>query len=105
MAEHAEIELIAEKIVNANTAPDAVVGVSARDDLGWDGDPIVRVSIVIKDEISNGLRGEDSLNILMQLRDGLATSGDDRFPIIDYATPSELAIERDSLAADDDYPA
>jgi hypothetical protein len=102
MASISEIERIAKEVANANTAPNAVVSVSAIDDLGWDGDPIVRVSIVIDDDAINKLDGEAGIGILRGLIDRFRDIEENRFPIIDYATPQELEAEK-ALAVDDDY--
>jgi hypothetical protein len=103
MTAESDIVRITTDVVNANTTPDSVVSVSLQDALGWSGDPILKVTIVIQDE--NVLRDEVPLNILSQLRDGLERIGESRFPIIDYATPKELAAERQNESVDDDYPA
>ncbi len=103
MASIQEIERIAKEVASANTAPEAVVSVAARDDLGWDGDPIVRVSIVIADDAIDTLNGEAGILIRRGLTERFAKIGEDRFPIIDYATPRELEAEK-SLGGDDDYP-
>lgn len=103
MAEHAQIERIAQDVVNANTAPDSVVSVSTRDALDWTGDSIVRVSIVLTEESAEKLRNDTPLNILTQLIAGLENAGETRFPIIDYATPAELSDEALAASENDDY--
>jgi hypothetical protein len=103
MTADSDIVRVTTEVVNANTAPGSVVSVSLQDGLGWSGDPILKVTIVINDE--NVLHDEIPLNILTQLRDGLESIGESRFPIIDYATPKELAAEHYNASVDDDYPA
>ena len=100
MVEHVQIERIARDVVNANTAFDSVVSVSSRDGLDWTGDPIVRISIVVKPEAADVLTGKAPLNILTGISDQLMAIGEDRFPILDYATTADL--EADLEAADDD---
>jgi hypothetical protein len=94
MVEQAEIERIAKDVVCANTSPDVVVSVSSKEDQGWTGDPILRVSVVIKEGSSDRFRDEIPLKILTELRERLEIAGEARFPILDYATPAELAAEQ-----------
>ncbi len=97
MTDLAEIERITQGVVDANTAPGTTVSVSSKPAIDWTGDPILEVSIVIKPEGEALLIGQTPLNILTQLSDRLMDVGEDRFPIIDYATTAELeAVDVDS---------
>lgn len=96
MAENAEIERIAQDVVNANTVTNAVVSVHSRPSVDWTGDPIIRISIVVRPEAEAALTGETPLNILTRISDQLMGVGEERFPIIDYATTADME------AADDD---
>uniref|UniRef100_Q07UH8 Uncharacterized protein n=1 Tax=Rhodopseudomonas palustris (strain BisA53) TaxID=316055 RepID=Q07UH8_RHOP5 len=96
MADNAEIEQITREIVNANTMPDAVASVRSRPAVDWTGDPIIRISIVVRPETEAALTGQTPLNILTKISDQLMAVGEDRFPIIDYATTA------DREPADDD---
>ena len=96
MAEAEEIERIAREVVDANTAPDTVVSVSSMPSLDWTGDPILKVSIEIRTDKQSLLSGRAPLNILTQLSDRLVDAGEDRFPIIDYATTEEREAAGDN---------
>lgn len=93
MASIDEIERIAKEVASANTAPDAVVSVVARDAIGWEGDPIIRVSVVLADKAMEKFDGKTSIDVLSQLNERLERAGEHRFSTIDYATVSELAAE------------
>lgn len=93
MADQIEIERIAREVVNANTASGGIISLQVRDDVDWMGDPIIRISVVLADEAMNAFDGEASIRVLSQVNDRLEATGDSRFPMIDYATPSELAEE------------
>lgn len=93
MAELLEIERIAREVVNANTVPGTIVSIGAKDGVGWDGDPLIRLSVVITPEAQSNLLSGASVNILTGLSDALIAAGEDRFPMIDYTTTTELAEE------------
>lgn len=86
----AGIERIARDIVNANTTPDAVVSVAVKPSVDWTGDPVLAISVVIRPEAEKSLTGKAPLDILTGISDGLQAVGEERFPIIDYATTAEL---------------
>jgi hypothetical protein len=44
----------------------------------------------VKPEAEETLVGEAPLNILTKISDALMAAGEDRFPIIDYATTAEM---------------
>jgi hypothetical protein len=95
IAENAEIEQITRKIVDANTVTNAVVSVRSRPSVDWTGDPVIRISIVVRPEAEVSLTGETPLNILTSISDELMRLGDDRFPIIDYATTADMEAAGD----------
>lgn len=90
MSEILDIERIAREVVTANTAPDSVQSVTASSSSGWTGEDTLRISIVVAPKAAAELQGEAPLKILVQLQDRLQQAGDDRFPIIDYATTDEI---------------
>ena len=89
MAETVDIERIAKEVVSANTAPGTVVGVSAREGVGWDGDEILRIRIELRDDTTENLEGNVPSDILIQLNDRLIQIGEERFPVIYYETEAD----------------
>lgn len=96
MAEKAEIERIARDVVNAQTQTNAVVAVLSEPSIDWTGGPILRIRIVLRPEAGSALEGETPLNILTKLSEQLMGIGEDRFPVIDYATTADLEGANDA---------
>ncbi len=94
MSEAPDIVRITTEVVNANTSPQSVQSVTATSSADSTGEQALRISIVLSSKAANILQGEIPLNILVQLRDRLEAAGENRFPIIDYATTEELAASR-----------
>jgi hypothetical protein len=59
------------------------------------GDAALRITIVLTPGVADSISGDAALNTLVQLQQKLQKEGDDRFPIIEYATEDELAAGAD----------
>ncbi|MCD0422122.1 hypothetical protein LOC51_33340 [Rubrivivax sp. JA1024] len=91
MVESAEIERITRDVVNAQTISQAVVSVRSKPSIDWTGDPTIDISVVVRPEAEAALLTEETpLNILTSISDQLLEVGEDRFPIIHYATTEDL---------------
>lgn len=91
MAESTEIERIARDAVNANTISQAVVSVRSAPSTDWTGDPVIDINVVIRPEAEAALLArETAMNILSGVSDRLMEIGEERFPMIHYATTAEL---------------
>jgi hypothetical protein len=86
-----DIVKITTEIVNANTAPQSVVSVTAKSSSGSLGEDVLRISVQLVPKAADMLRNDVPLNILFQLQDRLFKAGEERFPVLDYATPDEIA--------------
>jgi len=71
--------------------PDKVVRVESEPTIDFYGKEALDVLIVIAPGVADGLSGDDVLETLVQISDRLLRDGDERFPIISYATEEELA--------------
>ncbi len=65
----------------------------ATDSLGNDA---VRLTIVIAPAAVKRLMGDDVLGLLVELRKWLDAAGEERIPLLGYATRNELAASVDS---------
>lgn len=54
------------------------------------GQDALRITLVLTDEAAKALTGKQIASLLTDLHDRLQTVGDDRFPLLHYATPSDL---------------
>ena len=55
-----------------------------------EGDAALDVTIVLDD---SDPFGTEAITILVAIRDALSAAGDERFPIIEYTTEDELALD------------
>jgi len=60
-----------------------------------DGLEAVRITIVLKPGTAAGLDGDALLNTLVEIHQSLLKAGEDRFPLVEYATRAELADHGD----------
>jgi hypothetical protein len=54
------------------------------------GDEALRITVVIKPEAVEKLKGDPVLDFLLGIHHRLQEAGEERFPIVEYATPEEL---------------
>ena len=62
----------------------------------FDGEDAVRITIVLTPEAVDQLAAGDPVDVLSRIWDGLRSAGDERFPILEYATEAELEDVGDS---------
>lgn len=59
-----------------------------------EGRDSLRITLVLTEEAAKTFTGEDASRLLLNLHDGLLNQGDERFPVLYYATPDDSG-ERD----------
>lgn len=74
-----------------------------------EGEEALRITLVVKPDVAQRLNGDTTLDILVRLQQELQKDGEDRLPIVEYATEQELNSEdaeeevgRAESAEDDD---
>lgn len=91
MLDRSEIIRIVDEVARANLRPvtsvTEVLTEPATDSLGHEA---LRIIIVIKPGAAARFDGDDVLNTLVQIQDRLHAAGEERFPIVEYATKREL---------------
>ncbi len=91
MLKNAQIVKIATAVAKANLKPRNVVRVMAEPTVDSEGEDALRITIVIRSGVVAKITGDAFLNTLVELQNRLRTAGEDRFPIVEYATEEELA--------------
>ena len=86
---------IATGVATANLGRGSVSTVNITPTTNSVGDPALRVTIVLTPASTESISGEAALNNLVQLQQELQKEGEDRFPIVEYATEDELAAGAD----------
>jgi hypothetical protein len=88
--EKQKIEDIARSVASANlrsSVVNTIVNSATTDSLGRD---TIRITFVLTPGSSANIEGDAALRTLVEIRQRLESEGDERFPIIEYATQKEL---------------
>jgi hypothetical protein len=86
-----EIRNIATGVATANLGSQNFTSVTSSTAIDSEGQEALRITIVIPQEAINKIKGDAALNTLVDMQDRLTKAGEERFPIIEYATEKELA--------------
>jgi hypothetical protein len=84
------INRIARDVAVANLSSRNVDNVFSEPAADSQGENALRITIVIKPGVAAKLKGDALLDMLVQLQDELQKAGEDRLPIVEYATQEEL---------------
>jgi hypothetical protein len=91
MLELEKVTEISTEIAKANFGPENVVRVESEPTADSQGEEALNLLIVMAPAIAESIDGDAVLDTLVQIIDRLQQAGDERFPIIEYATEEELA--------------
>lgn len=90
MLEPGRINEIVSEIATATLSRTNVERVMSTPTVDSRGEDALRITIVIKPEALQLLKGNPVLDILLQIQQRLQGAGEERFPIVEYSTPEEL---------------
>jgi hypothetical protein len=90
MLEAFRLQDIAKKIVSDNLPTIILDEVLTENTSTSDGEAALRITLVLTPESVDAISGEDALKLLVDIRDGLLREGEERFPILEYATADDL---------------
>lgn len=82
---------ISTEVAKAHFGAQNVVRVESEPTTDSDGQEALNLLIVIAPGVIETIDGDEVLDTLVQIIDRLQEAGDERFPIIEYATEEELA--------------
>jgi hypothetical protein len=85
------IKQFSTEIAKANFGAENVVRLESEPTEDFYGKEALNILIVITPALEENFNGDDLLDTLVQISDRLQRAGDERFPIISYATEEELA--------------
>ena len=89
-----QIFTIAREVVTANLTSSRVSNVVTEPTIDSEGREALRITIVIKPGAVARISGDAALDTLVQIQDRLREAGEERFPIVEYATEEELEESR-----------
>jgi hypothetical protein len=90
MLDREKIEEIAKKVAIANLTSASVSTVQSEPFIDSKGHEAVRITIVLTPESVASIDGKMTLNTLVQINNELQRAGEERFPLVEYATAAEL---------------
>jgi outer membrane protein assembly factor BamA len=96
MLDDRKINQIAKRVATANLSSQNFTSVTSSSTTDSAGNEALQITIVIKPGAESKITGDAALKTLVQMQDKLRRAGEDRFPIIEYATKKELAESGDS---------
>jgi transketolase N-terminal domain/subunit len=90
MLDREKIEQIAKKVAAANLAGAGISAVQSEPFIDSKGHEALRITIVLTPESVASIDGKMTLNTLVQINSELQRAGEERFPLVEYATTAEL---------------
>ena len=96
MLDQDQVDQIAREVATANLTSHAVTSVSSASTTDSEGREALRITIVLEPDAVPKLTGDAVLDTLVQIHDHLRKAGEERFPLIEYATEAELQDSGDS---------
>jgi hypothetical protein len=94
MLDNTEVNLIVRTAATANLGSATFSDVISEPTADLDGRDALKITIVLEPEVVGTIEGDAALNTLVEILGNLQKAGDERFPIIEYATEQEL-LEND----------
>ena len=85
-----KVNTIVREVATKRLAPYASGRVMSEPTSDSTGEDALRITIVIEPDSAPKIGGEAVIDTLLQIHNRLREAGDDRFPIIEYATEKEL---------------
>jgi hypothetical protein len=91
-----EVSRIVEKTAKASFGKNNVVRAFTESGIDSEGEEALRITIVVTPDAVEKIDGDELLNNLLTIHDGLRQRGEERTPMVGYATEEELAEIGDS---------
>jgi hypothetical protein len=95
MLDETKIRQIARDVATAQLSSENFSSILSSSVVDSEGHDALRITIVIKAEAVSKITGDAVLDTLVQIRNRLLKEGEERFPLIEYATEKELSESGD----------
>jgi hypothetical protein len=96
MLAHNQIVEIASDIAKANLTSSSFSSIISEPTVDSEGRDALKITIVIYPGATAKIKGDAALDTLVQIQHRLREAGEERFPIVEYATKEELEEGGDS---------
>ena len=90
MLDDKDIEDIVTTAAKSNLGSEKVVSVTSEPAIDSEGEGAIKILNELKPGSVDSISGDDVTKTLVEISDRLQQAGDDRFPMIQYATTDEL---------------
>lgn len=90
MLEMPQLQELAKKLAGKRMPLVQIEDVIASPMTDSEGEAALRITFVLTPETADAITGGDALKLLVELKDALQREGEERFAIIEYATPDDL---------------
>ena len=90
MLDQERIQQIAREVATANLNPASFTTVISSSTVDSEGHDALRITIVLKPGAADKIKGDAALDTLVQIQEQLRKAGEERFPLVEFATRQEL---------------
>lgn len=87
------ISEVTTNVVSQRLPQARVEAVHAEPTTDSEGKEAVRITIVLAPDTARSFTGDQALDLLVAIQQALLAGGEDRFPIVQYTTSEELALD------------
>lgn len=101
MLDSAKITEIAVKVARTWVAAANLERVVTKPATDSEGKDALRITLVLTPEAARDMTGDEALDVLVGIQQGLWDAGEERLPIVEYATEEELGQADADLDQDD----
>lgn len=96
MLDTQKVVQIAREVATANLTSAAVKDVLSEPFTDSEGESSLRITIVLSPGFPDRIKGDDALKTLVGIQTNLLKEGEERFPLVEYATEEELKESGDA---------
>jgi len=96
MLDEKRIRQIAQEVATANLTPANFSSIASSTATDSEGHEALRIVIIIKPGAEAKIKGDAALDTLVEIQNRLRKEGEDRFPLVEFATKKELSASGDT---------
>lgn len=100
MLDNHRISEISEGVVRTLVAKSDLERILTEPATDSEGNAALRITLVLRQAAAQALSGDEALDLLVGIQERLRAAGEERFPIVEYATEQELLGEESQEETD-----
>lgn len=102
MLDFVTINAIADRVARQQVTKGGLERVVTQPITDSEGNEALRITFVLQPQAIETLNGDAALDLLVDLQNALQEEGEERLPIVEYATEQELEPEEDEDMGEDE---